>query len=93
VRRKIKFSKSGSCLFIETYIQQELETHAMQIQWLVKETARKINESTKKIELKLLDKIDMRRQKSDISINFTIEKTSQENYEIIKILKHFINND
>jgi len=45
------------------------------------------------MEKKLLEQIEMNRQKSENSINFRIDKIIQENAEIIKRLKHVINND
>jgi hypothetical protein len=91
--RKIKFCKPNRYLLIATDIQQELESQAKDSQWLLKETARKINESTEKMEKKLLEQIEMNRKKSENSINFRIDKIIQENAEIIKRLKHIINND
>ena len=91
--RKKRFSAENRYLLIATDIQQELESQTRDSAFLLRETARKINEATELMEKKLYDEIERLQLKNEGAIAGKMDKIIAENDAIIFKLKKVINND
>lgn len=85
--RKTAFSPSNRYLLIATDKKQELGQQVRDVNFLVKDTHRKLAESNAQMERRLTEQIEAIKLRNERFIVQRLEKIGSENAEIIKMLR------